>query len=133
MGPAAARRWSQRTDDDGRSYGNGIPAGSGGTNENGCRSGLGKAVRKFIETHNLSPKGVTITAEDIREGLVAVLSVSRLLLGVWSGGEPGAGGARTVGRVTMVSECSPLSQSRCETASLTAAAISATVISTLRN
>src|SRR5918994_1930708 len=35
----------------------------------------GQAVRNFIETHNLSPKGVTLTAEDIREGLIAVLSV----------------------------------------------------------
>ena len=32
-------------------------------------------MRNFIDTHNLSPKGVTLTAEDIREGLVAVLSV----------------------------------------------------------
>ena len=32
-------------------------------------------MRNYIETHNLSPKGVTLTAEDIREGLVAVLSV----------------------------------------------------------
>jgi DNA gyrase subunit B/topoisomerase-4 subunit B len=32
-------------------------------------AGLGKAVRNYIETHNLSPKGVTLTAEDIREGL----------------------------------------------------------------
>ena len=39
------------------------------------RAGLGKAVRNFIETHNLSPKGVTLTAEDIREGLTGVLSV----------------------------------------------------------
>jgi DNA gyrase subunit B/topoisomerase-4 subunit B len=32
-------------------------------------------VRNFIETHNLSPKGVAIAAEDIREGLSGVLSV----------------------------------------------------------
>jgi DNA gyrase subunit B/topoisomerase-4 subunit B len=31
-------------------------------------------VRNFIETHNLSPKGVTIVAEDIREGVTGVLS-----------------------------------------------------------
>ena len=53
-----------------RSYVNGIPTGSGGTHENGLRAGIGKAIRNFIETHNLSPKGVTLTAEDIREGLV---------------------------------------------------------------
>ena len=48
---------------------------SGGTHENGLRAGLGKAVRNYIDTHNLSPKGVTLTAEDIREGLTGVLSL----------------------------------------------------------
>ena len=59
------------TDEHVRSYVNGIPTGSGGTHENGLRAGLGKAIRNYIETHNLSPKGVTLTAEDLREGLVA--------------------------------------------------------------
>ena len=68
-----ALQWTQSTDEHVRSYVNGIPTGSGGTHENGFRAGLGKAVRNFIETHNLSPKGVTLTTEDIREGLVAVL------------------------------------------------------------
>ena len=70
-----AMQWTQSTDEHVRSYVNGIPTGSGGTHENGFRAGLGKAVRNFIDTHNLSPKGVTLAAEDIREGLVAVLSV----------------------------------------------------------
>jgi DNA gyrase subunit B/topoisomerase-4 subunit B len=68
-------QWTEATDEHLRSYVNGIPTGSGGTHENGLRGGLGKAVRNFIETHNLSPKGVTLTAEDIREGLTGVLSV----------------------------------------------------------
>jgi DNA gyrase/topoisomerase IV subunit B len=68
-------QWTQSTDEHVRSYVNGIPTGSGGTHENGFRAGLGKAVRNFVETHNLSPKGVTLTAEDIREGLIGVLSV----------------------------------------------------------
>ena len=34
-----------------------------------------QGVRNFIDTHNLSPKGVTLTADDIREGLIGVLSV----------------------------------------------------------
>ncbi len=34
-----------------------------------------KAVRNYLETHELSPKGVTLTAEDIREGISAVLSI----------------------------------------------------------
>jgi len=68
-------QWTEGTDELVKSYVNGIPTGSGGTHENGLRAGLGKAVRNYIETHNLSPKGVTLTAEDIREGLVGILSV----------------------------------------------------------
>src|SRR5215475_7551607 len=67
-------QWTEATDEHIRSYVNGIPTGSGGTHENGLRAGIGKAIRNFIETHNLSPKGVTLTAEDIREGLTGVLS-----------------------------------------------------------
>jgi DNA gyrase subunit B len=68
-------QWTESTDEHIRSYVNGIPTGSGGTHESGMRAGLGKAVRNYIDTHNLSPKGVTLTAEDIREGLTGVLSV----------------------------------------------------------
>jgi DNA gyrase subunit B len=68
-------QWTESTEEHIRSYVNGIPTASGGTHENGLRAGLGKAVRNFIDTHNLSPKGVSITAEDIREGLTGVLSV----------------------------------------------------------
>jgi DNA gyrase subunit B/topoisomerase-4 subunit B len=68
-------QWTEATDEHVRSYVNGIPTGSGGTHENGLRAGIGKAVRNYIETHSLSPKGVTLVAEDIREGLTGVLSV----------------------------------------------------------
>jgi len=70
-----AVQWTEATDEHVRSYVNGIPTSSGGTHENGLRAGIGKAVRNFIDTHNLSPKGVTLTAEDIREGMIDVLSV----------------------------------------------------------
>jgi len=68
-------QWTEATDEHVRSYVNGIPTGSGGTHENGLRAGLGKAVRNYIDTHSLSPKGVTLVAEDIREGITGVLSV----------------------------------------------------------
>ena len=68
-------QWSEATEEHLRSYVNGIPTASGGTHENGLRSGLGKAIRNFIDTHALSPKGVTLTAEDIREGMIGVLSI----------------------------------------------------------
>lgn len=70
-----ALQWTESTDEHVKSYVNGIPTGSGGTHENGLRAGIGKAIRNYIDTHNLSPKGVTLSADDIREGLVAILSV----------------------------------------------------------
>src|SRR5437763_801054 len=39
------------------------------------KSGIVKAVRNFMETHEVKTKGVTITADDIREGVVGILSV----------------------------------------------------------
>jgi DNA gyrase subunit B/topoisomerase-4 subunit B len=68
-------QWTESTDEHIRSYVNGIPTGSGGTHDNGLRAGIGKAVRNYIDTHNLAPKGVTLTTDDIREGLTGVLSL----------------------------------------------------------
>ena len=68
-------QWTESTDEHVRSYVIGIPTGSGGTHESGFRSALNKAVRNYIDTHSLTPRGVKITHEDIREGLVAILSV----------------------------------------------------------
>lgn len=68
-------QWTESTDEHVRSYVNGIPTGSGGTHENGFRGGLTKAIRNYLDTHNLVPRGVKITHEDIREGLVAIVSV----------------------------------------------------------
>ncbi len=68
-------QWTESTDEHVRSYVNGIPTGAGGTHENGFRSGLTKAVRNYFETHNLIPRGVKVTHEDIREGLIAIVSV----------------------------------------------------------
>ncbi|MHC4939129.1 MAG: DNA gyrase/topoisomerase IV subunit B [Planctomycetota bacterium] len=68
-------QWTESTDECVRSYVNGIPTGSGGTHENGLRSGLGKAIRNTIQVHKLAPKNLTLTADDLREGLVCILSV----------------------------------------------------------
>ncbi|MGH9323995.1 MAG: DNA gyrase/topoisomerase IV subunit B, partial [Vicinamibacteria bacterium] len=68
-------QWTESTDEHVRSYVNGIPTASGGSHENGFRSGVGKALRNYIDTHKLTPKGVTLSSEDLREGLTAVLSV----------------------------------------------------------
>ena len=68
-------QWTESTDEHVRSYCNGIPTGSGGTHENGFRNGLNKAIRNYLEMHSLVPRGVKITHEDIREGVVAIVSI----------------------------------------------------------
>ena len=68
-------QWTDSTDEHVRSYVNGIPTGSGGTHENGFRAGLNKAVRNYFDMHNLIPRGVKISPDDIREGMVAIVSI----------------------------------------------------------
>ena len=73
-----ALQWTESTEETYRSYVNGIRTPNGGTHENGLKAALRKAVNSFMETHpdvKRSAKGLKITAEDIREGVVAVLSV----------------------------------------------------------
>jgi len=70
-----ALQWTESTDETLRSYVNGIRTASGGTHENGFRGAIVKAIRNYMETHEVKTKGLTITAEDIREGIVGVLSV----------------------------------------------------------
>ncbi len=70
-----ALQWTDETAEFIRSYANGILTSSGGTHDLGLRAGVVRAVRNYIQTHELEPKGVALTAEDIREGLTAVLSV----------------------------------------------------------
>ena len=70
-----ALQWTESTDDVVRSYVNGIPTHAGGSHESGLNSAIVKAVRAFIEAKKIQPKGVTLTADDIREGIVALLSL----------------------------------------------------------
>ena len=68
-------RWTEATDEEIRSYVNGIRTHAGGTHENGLRSGVVKAVKNYIDVHDIKHKGVAISAEDIREGIVGILSL----------------------------------------------------------
>jgi DNA gyrase/topoisomerase IV subunit B len=70
-----ALQWTESTDESIRSYVNGIRTSSGGTHETGFKGGVVKAVRNYMATHDIKIKGLDIAAEDIREGLVGVLSV----------------------------------------------------------
>ena len=70
-----ALTWTDTARERVRSYVNGIPTADGGTHEQGLRDALGKALRSYAETHSLVPRGITLTADDIRDGVVAVLSM----------------------------------------------------------
>ena len=70
-----ALQWTEDAAEHVRSYVNGIPTGSGGTHESGVSTAIVKAVRAFMEAKSLAPRGLTLTAEDIREGIVVLISV----------------------------------------------------------
>lgn len=72
----AALQWTESTDEVFRSYVNGIRTASGGTHESGFKAAVVKAVRNYVATHEIKAvKGLEVTAEDIREGVVGILSV----------------------------------------------------------
>ena len=48
---------------------------AGGTHESGLRSGVAKAVKNYMDVHEIKQKGLEITPDDIREGVVGILSV----------------------------------------------------------
>ena len=62
--------WTDDTRDRLNSFVNGIPTKEGGTHVQGFRDGVVKAMRSFIDTHGLQPRGLTLSADDIREGMV---------------------------------------------------------------
>lgn len=70
-----ALRWTESTDSWVRSYVNGIRTHAGGTHEAGFKSGITKAVKNYMEVHEIRPKGVAVSPDDIREGTCAILSV----------------------------------------------------------
>ena len=68
--------WTEAPQERVLSYVNGIPTAEGGSHEDGFKGGLQKAVKNYMSVHDAAPKGVKIGGEDIREGLVAVLSIN---------------------------------------------------------
>ena len=68
--------WTESTSEKILSYVNGISTPQGGTHEDAFKAGLSKAIRNYIGVHNLNQKNLKIGGDDIREGLIAILSVS---------------------------------------------------------
>jgi DNA gyrase subunit B len=71
----AALQWTESHEETLRSYVNGIPTTQGGLHEQGFRQAIVKAVRSFMDAAGLAPKSLSLAAEDIREGIVGVLSI----------------------------------------------------------
>lgn len=57
------------------SYVNLIPTAQGGTHVNGLRTGILEALREFCDIHNLLPRNVKLTAEDVWDGVNYILSL----------------------------------------------------------
>ena len=67
--------WTEAPRESITSFVNGIPTRDGGTHEQGLKDGITKAIRNYIETHDLGQRKLDITADDIREGLMAVVNL----------------------------------------------------------
>jgi DNA gyrase/topoisomerase IV subunit B len=70
-----AIHWTEAPKEKVLSFVNGIPTRFGGTHEQGFKDAVTKAVRNYIDTHDLGQKKLDITADDIREGLYAIVNL----------------------------------------------------------
>lgn len=68
-------QWTEDTTETCHSFVNSIPTPQGGTHEAGFRDALYAAVRAYMETSSITPKKLTIRAEDIREGIKAIVNL----------------------------------------------------------
>lgn len=70
-----ALQWVEPSGEQIRSYVNGIRTELGGTHEQGLKTALVRAVRTYMDISGTSTKSLKISADDIRDGVRAVLSV----------------------------------------------------------
>jgi len=70
-----ALSWTEETKEEFFSYANGIYTPEGGSHEQGAKSGILRAIRNYMNVHESTPAGVKITGEDIREGMIVLVSV----------------------------------------------------------
>ncbi len=70
-----ALQWTESPREEIRSFVNGIPTRDGGTHEQGFKDAVRSAVRAYMETHDLLPRNLEVSADDIREGLYTVLNL----------------------------------------------------------
>ena len=70
-----ALQWTEAAKERIVSFVNGIPTRSGGTHVQGFKDAVRAAVRAYMDTHNLVPRKLDVSADDMREGLVAIVNL----------------------------------------------------------
>ncbi|MDR2337073.1 MAG: type IIA DNA topoisomerase subunit B [Deltaproteobacteria bacterium] len=70
-----ALAWTENPKEEFLSFANGIYTHDGGSHEIGVKSGIVRAIRNYMNVHKVQTKGLKITADDIREGLICLVSV----------------------------------------------------------
>ena len=70
-----AMMWTEAPKERVISFVNGIPTRDGGTHEQGLKDALRSAVRAYMDTHGLFPRNVNFIADDMREGVVAIVNL----------------------------------------------------------
>ena len=76
IGVEVAVQWTSTYRENVQCFTNNIPQGDGGTHLAGFRGGLTRVIKNFIKKEDLMrKKEVDITGEDVREGMVAIISL----------------------------------------------------------
>lgn len=70
-----ALQWTEAPKEFILSFVNGIPTGDGGTHEQGLKDAIRSAVRAYMDTHDMVPKKLDISADDIREGVFGIVNL----------------------------------------------------------
>jgi DNA gyrase subunit B/topoisomerase-4 subunit B len=70
-----ALQWTDAPKEQLHTFVNGIPTQDGGTHEQGLKSAIRTVVRSYMDTHDLVPHRLDITADDCREGLVGIVNL----------------------------------------------------------
>lgn len=68
--------WTETPKGQMQSFVNGIPTPAGGTHLEAFKTALSRAIRNYMNVHDVKIKGLKLLADDFREGLFALVSVN---------------------------------------------------------